>query len=62
LLAGDERIANLADARRFANIAFPAHKHQTIEFPQQLHELEKEPQVRARILSESLAWFRRENS
>jgi lysophospholipase len=58
MLAGDERITNLQDARRFAFRAFAGQKHKVIEFPGMFHELEKEPAVRSRVVSESVAWFR----
>lgn len=59
LLAGDERIANLQEARKFAIHAFSDRRHHVVEFPGRFHELEKEPEARARVISESLAWFRK---
>lgn len=58
LLAGQETVTNLDDARRFAFRAYAGQRHKVIEFPGAFHELEKEPSVRPRLLSESLAWFR----
>lgn len=58
MLAGDERVTNLAQARNFAFRAYAGQRHKVIEFPGIFHELEKEPAVRQRLLSESLAWFR----
>ncbi len=58
MLAGDERVTNLTDARKFAFEAYASLRHKVIEFPNYLHELEKEPAVRPRVLSETLAWFR----
>jgi len=58
MLAGLERITNLQEARRFAFRAFAGQKNKVIEFPGMYHELEKEPEVRARVVSESIAWFR----
>lgn len=58
MLAGDERVTNLSEARRFAFRAYGGQRHKVIEFPGAFHELEKEPGVRPRVLSESLAWLR----
>jgi alpha-beta hydrolase superfamily lysophospholipase len=58
MLAGSERITNLADARRFASLAYTGQTHKVIEFPGAFHELEKEPEIRRRVVSESIAWFR----
>lgn len=58
LLSGDEYITNLSEARKFAFQAYAGMKHKVIEFPGYYHELEKEPAIRPRIVSESLAWFR----
>lgn len=57
-LAGQEKITNLTEARKFAFHAYASLKHKVIEFPGMHHELEKEPAVRARLVSESLAWFK----
>ena len=46
------------DARRFAFRAFAGQRHKVIEFPGMYHELEKEPEVRNRVVSETIAWFR----
>lgn len=58
LLAGDEKVTNLNESRRFAFQAYGSLKHKVIEFPGYYHELEKEKAIRARIVSESLAWFK----
>jgi alpha-beta hydrolase superfamily lysophospholipase len=58
MLAGDERITNLGEARCFAFRAYTGQRHKVIEFPGICHELEKEPGCRGRLLAESLAWFR----
>ncbi len=58
MLAGEERVTNLSDARRFAFSAFGSQRHKVIEFPGCYHELEKEPECRPRLVSESLAWFK----
>lgn len=58
LLAGDEKITNLNAARDFAFRAYAGPNHKVIEFPGLYHELEKEPAVRSRVVSESIAWFR----
>lgn len=58
MLAGDEKVTNLADARKFAFKAYGGQKHKVLEFPGFYHELEKEPEIRQRVLLESLAWFR----
>jgi alpha-beta hydrolase superfamily lysophospholipase len=58
MLAGEEHITNLLDSRRFAFQAFPGQRNKVLEFPGMFHELEKEPEVRERIVSESLAWFK----
>jgi alpha-beta hydrolase superfamily lysophospholipase len=57
LLAGDERVTNLNEARRFAFHAYASLRHKVIEFPGYYHELEKEKDLRPRIVSESLAWI-----
>jgi len=59
MLAGDERVTNLNDSRRLAFEAFSGQRHKVIEFPRMLHELEKEPEIRQRVQTESLAWFRK---
>lgn len=58
MLAGAEKITNLAAARRFAYQAYSSQKHKVIEFPGLYHELEKETAVRERVVGESIAWFR----
>jgi alpha-beta hydrolase superfamily lysophospholipase len=58
MLAGTEKITNLAEARRFASQAYTSQQHKVIEFPGAYHELEKEPSIRERVVSESIAWFR----
>lgn len=58
MLAGDERVTSLSEARRFAARAYPGQRHKVIEFPGSFHELEKEPAVRARVVAESIAWLR----
>jgi lysophospholipase len=58
LLAGEEKVTSLSDARRFAIQAYPSMRHKVIEFPGYYHELEKEKGIRARVVSESLAWMR----
>jgi alpha-beta hydrolase superfamily lysophospholipase len=58
MLAGEERVTNLLESRRFAFRAFPGQRNKVLEFPGMYHELEKEPEVRARVVSESLAWFK----
>lgn len=58
MLAGDERVTNLLEARRFAFRAYAGQRHKVLEFPGMRHELEKEPEVRARVVSESVGWFR----
>lgn len=58
LLAGDELVTNLNESRKFAFRAYAGLKHKVIEFPGHLHELEKEKDIRPRIVSESIAWFR----
>lgn len=57
LLAGDEKVTNLNEARKFAFHAYGTMKHKVIEFPGYYHELEKEPGVRDRIISETIGWF-----
>lgn len=59
MLAGDEKVTNLSEARRFAFRAYGGQKHKVIEFPGMFHELEKEEAIRPRVLAESLAWFRK---
>lgn len=58
LLAGNENITNLNEARRFAFTAYNSTKHKVIEFPGFFHELEKEPEIRERVVQESVAWFK----
>jgi lysophospholipase len=58
MLAGDERVTNLGESRRFAFRAYAGQRHKVIEFPGMFHELEKEPSARPRVVSESIAWFR----
>lgn len=58
LLAGDEKVTNLNDARKFAFKAYAGMKHKVIEFPGYYHELEKELGIRDRVVSESIAWFK----
>jgi|GEM_PF-2123258 len=58
MLAGDEKVTNLSEARKFAFSAYGGQTHKVLEFPGALHELEKEPEIRPRVLNESLAWFR----
>jgi lysophospholipase len=58
MLAGSERITNLQAARRFAFRAYAGQRHKVIEFPGMFHELEKEPEVRARVVSETIAWLK----
>lgn len=58
LLAGDERVTNLNDARKFAFQAYGGLKHKVIEFPGYFHELEKEKAIRPRLISEFLAWIK----
>jgi alpha-beta hydrolase superfamily lysophospholipase len=58
LLAGAEKVTNLNDARKFAFRAYGGLTHKVIEFPGYFHELEKEKEIRARVVSESVAWFR----
>jgi len=60
-LAGEEKITSLMEARKFAFHAYASLKHKVVEFPGMRHELEKELECHARILSESLAWFRSHN-
>ena len=57
LLAGDERITNLNEARKFAFHAYASMKHKVIELPGYRHEIEKEPAIRGRVTSEILAWY-----
>lgn len=57
LLAGQEMVTNLNEARRFAFQGLSSLKHKVIEFPDARHELEKEKHVRARIVRESIAWL-----
>lgn len=57
MLAGDERVTNLNESRRFAFNALTDQKHKIIEFPGCFHELEKEPAIRGRVVSEAIAWF-----
>lgn len=57
LLAGDEKVTNLNEARKFAFRAYGGLTHKVIEFPGYYHELEKEKEIRSRVVSESIAWF-----
>lgn len=57
LLAGDERITNLNDSRRFAFHALANMHHKVIEFPGYRHEIEKETEIRPRVVSECVSWF-----
>jgi alpha-beta hydrolase superfamily lysophospholipase len=59
MLSGTEKVTNLNEARRFAFKAYSGLRHKVIEFPGCYHELEKEPEVRARVLAETVAWYRR---
>lgn len=59
MLAGEEKVTNLAEARRFAFKAYGGQRHKVVEFPGMRHELEKEEAIRPRVLAESLAWFRK---
>ncbi len=56
LLSGREYVTNLGEARNFASNGLSNLKHKIIEFPQALHELEKDT-VRSRVVQETLAWF-----
>lgn len=58
LLSGQEKVTNLTESRKFAFQAYSGLHHKVIEFPGFLHELEKEPEIRDRVVSESIAWFR----
>lgn len=58
MLAGDEKVTNLDEARRFAFRAYAGLRHKVIEFPGYYHELEKEPGVRGRVVSETIAWLK----
>jgi len=58
MLAGDEKVTNLNEARRFAFRAYAGLRHKVIEFPGYYHELEKETGVRDRVVSEAIAWFK----
>lgn len=58
LLAGQEKVTSLNDARKFAFQAYSGLRHKVIEFPGYFHELEKEKEIRERVVSESIAWFR----
>lgn len=58
MLAGDEKVTNLNEARRFAFRAYGGMRHKVIEFPGYYHELEKERGIRDRVVAESVAWFR----
>jgi acylglycerol lipase len=58
LLAGEEKVTNLDEARKFAFQAYGSMKHKVIEFPGYYHELEKEPGIRSRIVNEATAWLR----
>jgi len=58
LLAGDEKVTNLDEARHFAFQAYASMKHKVIEFPGYYHELEKEPGVRSRLIQETIAWLK----
>lgn len=56
MLAGQEHVTNLVDARDFAFRNLSSLDHKVIEFPDALHELEKDS-VRSRVLSETISWF-----
>jgi alpha-beta hydrolase superfamily lysophospholipase len=58
LLAGEEKVTNLNEARKFAFHAYGSLKHKVVEFPGYYHELEKERGVRDRVISEAIAWIR----
>jgi alpha-beta hydrolase superfamily lysophospholipase len=58
MLAGDEKVTNLDEARRFAFRAYAGLRHKVIEFPGYYHEIEKESGVRSRVVSEAIAWFK----
>lgn len=58
LLSGNELVTNLNEARKFAFRAYSGMQHKVIEFPGYFHELEKEKEIRPRVVSESVAWFR----
>jgi acylglycerol lipase len=58
MLAGQEKVTNLNDARQFAFTALSGLRHKVVEFPGCFHELEKEDSIRARVVSESIAWFK----
>ncbi|HEY8280024.1 MAG TPA: alpha/beta fold hydrolase [Bdellovibrionota bacterium] len=58
MLAGQEKVTNLSEARRFAFQAYSGQKHKVIEFPGSFHELEKESGIRTRVVTESIGWFR----
>ena len=58
LLAGTEKVTNLNEARKFAFRAYNGLQHKVIEFPGSFHELEKEKEIRPRVVAESLAWFK----
>lgn len=58
LLAGSEQVTNLNEARKFAFRAYAGMNHKVIEFPSYFHELEKEKAIRARVVAESIAWFK----
>jgi alpha-beta hydrolase superfamily lysophospholipase len=57
MLAGDELVTNLSDARRFAFNGLSSIKHKVIEFPRMRHELEKEKEIRGRVVKDSIAWM-----
>lgn len=56
LLAGREHVTNLIDARDFAFRGLSSLEHKVIEFPNALHELEKDS-VRPRVVAETVSWF-----
>ena len=58
LLAGDEHVTNLTESRKFAFQAYSSSRHKVIEFPGYYHELEKELELRERVVAESIAWLR----
>ncbi len=56
MLAGEEQVTNLVDARDFAFRNLSSLYHKVIEFPNARHEVEKES-VRPRVVAETLSWF-----
>jgi hypothetical protein len=51
-------VTSLNEARKFAFRAYSGLTHKVIEFPGYFHELEKEKAIRARVVSESIGWFK----